>query len=299
MANLARDWLLDPLGLVVLWTLLLCAAGALLGPGRRRRHTASRTRRLGRRLGFFAAWYAGLAAVSAPAIVNPLVASLEGAVPVGACPPGTPIVALGGGIDGAADAATSFEAMDRPTLARVAEAGRLAAAEPGARVVVAGGPVGPGDPGGPAGAVAEADVMARWLAATGTPRAGIVVERRSTSTATNAREVRSALPDAREVRLVTSALHMPRALGAFRAAGFDPCPVPVDRIAHPDVPAWALWPQVTALEKFDEWLHETLALALYRYRGDVAAAGPARAGPAAGGTSWGRGPVAGRAAQTS
>ena len=280
MTTLVRDWLLDPLGLVVSWTLFVLLVASLAGGRRRgggRRGSRAGRRgpgpgaRLARRLAPFALWYAGLAAVSAPAIVNPLVASLEDAVPAGNCPGGTPIVALGGGTDAGAPDAARFEAMDRATLARVAEAGRLAAADPGARVVASGG----GD-----GAVAEADVMAEWLARTGVPRDRIVLERRSTSTAENAREVAATLGGAREIRLVTSALHMPRALGAFRAAGLDPCPVPVDRISYPDVPGWALWPQTTALAKFDEWLHEMLALALYRRRGDVADAAPARTGPA-------------------
>ena len=226
------------------------------------------------RLGLFALWYLGLAAVSAPAAVNPLVASLEDRVPAGACAPGTPIVALGGGTDASAADATRFEAMDRATVARTVEAGRLAAAEPGTRVVVSGG--------GGNGAVPEAELMAEWLVRTGTPRETIVLERRSTSTADNARGVAATLAGtgAREIRLVTSALHMPRALGAFRAAGLDPCPVPVDRISYPDVPGWALWPQTTALVKFDAWLHETLALALYRRRGDVVDAAPGRVEPA-------------------
>ena len=281
MLTIVRDWLLDPLGLVVLWTALLLLGGVILG-GRRRRARAgagsdrgsgrgSTRRRRGpgpgarllRRAGLLALWYAGLAAVSAPAIVNPLVASLERAVPAGRCAPGTPVVALGGGIDSSARDASRFEAMRRATLGRAAEAGRLAAAEPGVRVVVAGGG---------AGEVSEAAMMAEWLARTGTPRASILVEDESTSTAENARAVAAMLADAgaREIRLVTSALHMPRAAGAFRAAGLDPCPVPVDRISLDGVPAWALWPQTTALAKFDEWLHEFLATILYRRRGDLA-----------------------------
>ena len=292
LTTIVRDWLLDPLGLLVLWTLALCLGAALLRRrrGRRRRAGApgagptGRYRgrgpagRLARALGFVALWYAGLAAVSAPAIVNPLVGALEGPVPAGDCPAGTTVVALGGGADADAADATRFEAMDGATFARVVEAGRLAAAEPDVRVVVAGG--------GPDGAVPEAELMAAWLRATGVARERIVLERRSRSTAENARAVAASLAgtDAVRIRLVSSALHLPRALGAFRAAGFEPCPVPVDRLAVPDVPAWALWPQTTALAKFDRWLHEALALALYRRRGDLAPA-PGPTGPAAPQTS--------------
>ena len=274
MTTIARDWLLDPLGLVVLWTSALCLGAALL-----RRRRSGRPGRAGSRGGpivFLALWYAGLAAVSAPVIVNPLVASLEGVGPAPECPAGTPVVVLGGGTDAGAPDASSFEAMDRATLARTVRAGRLAVAEPGVRVVVSGG--------GPPGTVPEAGIMAAWLVGAGVPRASIALESRSRSTAENAREVAALLGegDVQTVRLVTSALHVPRALGAFRAAGLDPCPVPVDRIAHPDVPFWALWPQTTALAKFDEWLHEALALALYRRRGDYASEPPRGAAERAG-----------------
>ncbi len=64
---------------------------------------------------------------------------------------------------------------------------------------------------------------------------------------------------------------MPRALKSFEKAledrGVSICPVSVDLQGLHDVPFWALMPQTTALIKFDLWIHEMLALLVYRLKG--------------------------------
>ena len=69
----------------------------------------------------------------------------------------------------------------------------------------------------------EAEAAERFLAAMGVPSGRTTFEARSRNTSENAmltRDLVSPKPGERWL-LVTSAFHMPRAMGAFRHAGFD------------------------------------------------------------------------------
>lgn len=101
---------------------------------------------------------------------------------------------------------------------RLTETARLARRYPQARVIVSGGAAFP-RPGRPP----EADLMAQALSDYGVERTRLVLERRSRTTAENARFLVGALERAPEGPrlLVTSAAHMPRAMGALRAAGLQ------------------------------------------------------------------------------
>lgn len=70
---------------------------------------------------------------------------------------------------------------------------------------------------------AEAEGMARWVRSMGVPDEAIRVDRRSTSTFTNAMEAaKILLPEGRRrVWVVTQPFHLPRALFYFRRAGFE------------------------------------------------------------------------------
>ena len=76
--------------------------------------------------------------------------------------------------------------------------------------------------------------------------------------------------------LVTSAIHMPRAVACFRSAGWtDIVPYPADRTVVPggwDVTSLRL---ADNLALFDTALHEWLGLAYYRYTGRIAEIFPA------------------------
>ncbi len=134
------------------------------------------------------------------------------------------IIVLGGAIDqvlGATrDAVTIVDAATRIT-----EAVRLARRFPTARLVYTGGS---------ASLVAEvgseaADARRLWTDL-GVDPGRVTIEERSRNTVENAQFSRALLaphPGQRWV-LVTSAYHMPRAMGLFRAAGFDAIPDPVD-----------------------------------------------------------------------
>ncbi len=267
MISLVKDWVVDPLGLLLLWLLGLSLMALILKRRRRSRRVAasSSAGRWLRRGVFAVLGLAGFAVVAGPAIVNPVLASLEHQEPATECAASTRIVVLGGGASALAQDVSEFSAMSSATLARTQGAIELAMADPTASVVTVGGGL---------GAVTEADLMAELIEQFGIDPARVQRERTSSNTAENATRVRELLgsdggPGEESIRLVTSAAHMARAAGVFRASGFEVCPYPVDHLALADVPWWALWPQTTAMVKFDKWLHETIALQLYRWRGDI------------------------------
>jgi uncharacterized SAM-binding protein YcdF (DUF218 family) len=95
---------------------------------------------------------------------------------------------------------------------------------PSARIVFSGGNSNLLYPG-----MAESDLALRYLELSGIASARIAVDRTSRDTienAVNAIKIAAPKPGERWL-LVTSAFHMPRAVGVFRAAGFpvEPCPV--------------------------------------------------------------------------
>src|SRR5207248_5271561 len=117
----------------------------------------------------------------------------------------------------------------------------------------------------------EAHYMRAFLAELGVPADAIVLEDRSRTTWENAVETRRVLEHhgLKRVLLVTSAAHMPRALGAFRAAGVDATPAPTDyRIAKYNGPILiTLMPSAGALHRTTAALNEYLGQGVYMLRG--------------------------------
>lgn len=109
---------------------------------------------------------------------------------------------------------------------RVTETAALAVKYPQARIFLSGGSGHFADP----GANTESVLTKRLLVSLGIPADRIALEDKSRTTAENAVESLAALkPKPGECwLLVTSASHMPRAVGAFRAVGFEVIPYPVD-----------------------------------------------------------------------
>jgi uncharacterized SAM-binding protein YcdF (DUF218 family) len=108
---------------------------------------------------------------------------------------------------------------------RVIAIARLARQFPAARFIYSGGNASL-IPGGPA----EADYLYPLLDSFGVPRARVELENRSRNTAENAafsKDIAKPKPGERWL-LVTSASHMPRAIGCFRRAGFAVEAYPVD-----------------------------------------------------------------------
>lgn len=133
------------------------------------------------------------------------------------------IVVLGGGIESglseARDQVVVNDAGERPIYL-----GELARRFPGARLVFSGGS------GFVGGGIAEADIVSRQADTLGLPRARLILENRSRNTRENAlfsADLAQPKPGERWL-LVTSAWHMPRAVGCFRQAGFTVTAFPID-----------------------------------------------------------------------
>jgi len=247
--SLLRDWGTDPLfliacaGLPVAWFAL-----------RRVRGLASWL--------FVGLWLMVLLGASAPKVVNPMVDAWETQHPLDeSCGPDAPIVLLGAGVDRKATSAEQTEYLYPPSHVRTARVARMAAIDLQAPIIVAGAGL---------HEVSEADMMRAYLLQRGVLDTRIVSDKESRNTRENAINVAAIVLEkgwGRQVRLVTSALHMPRAMGVFSASDLLPCAIPVDFLAVKNVPWYAMAPQTTALAKFRTYLHERIGTVVYRSKG--------------------------------
>ena len=116
----------------------------------------------------------------------------------------------------------------------------------------------------------QAATMARFLEDLGVPPAAIVLEERSRSTYENAiycAELMRVQGMKRSI-LVTSALHMPRSLAVFSAAGIDVKPAATDFEVVEEPQTVLSWlPSAQALQRSTYALHEWIGIAVYRWRG--------------------------------
>ena len=126
----------------------------------------------------------------------------------------------------------------------------------------------------------ESDFAPELMAALGIAPARVVFERDSRNTYENALFTkRMAQPAAGEVwLLITSAFHMPRAVGVFRKTGWQIVPYPVDYLGAPDQPFELGLDFTSGLVKISQALHEWIGLAAYRMIGwsDSVFPGPAK-----------------------
>jgi uncharacterized SAM-binding protein YcdF (DUF218 family) len=125
--------------------------------------------------------------------------------------------------------------------------------------------------GGQPGQIPEATWMARLLEEWDMPTAAIQIESGSINTHENAIRTYQMLSSRsiHRILLVTSAMHMPRAAGAFRKAGFEVIAVAADfRTGWGEPNVLVGWlPNADNLRKSDAALHEWLGIAIYRLRG--------------------------------
>lgn len=120
------------------------------------------------------------------------------------------------------------------------------------------------------GTVSEAGTVGRFADTLGVPRDRLILEERSRNTRENARfsaELATPKPGERWL-LVTSAWHMPRAVGCFRRAGFPVTAYPVDyRTAGPrDATRFNTFASDGLLE-FDLAVKEWIGLVAYKLAG--------------------------------
>ncbi|MEJ6021320.1 YdcF family protein [Ramlibacter sp. PS4R-6] len=230
-------WLIAPLTwVIVLW--VVCCAFLFA-----RRVRAAATAGC---LGLAVLWIASL-----PVVAHALAAHLEGqhpALTAAQTATADAIVVLGGAVSGA-------HPPVRPTLqlgsssTRVWHAAQLYRAGKAPWVIVAGG----NQPGRELEQI-EAEAIVEVLAALGVPRHAIRAEKGSRNTwenAANSLGMVQSVP-ARRVLLVTSAMHMPRALATFRKAwagtGIEIVPAATDVVRETSGTAPKLWiPDASAL----------------------------------------------------
>jgi uncharacterized SAM-binding protein YcdF (DUF218 family) len=168
------------------------------------------------------------------------------------------IVVLGGGhvLDPAVPA---NDQIGDSALARLVEAIRLHRELPGSKILLSGGA---------GGRIKHADVLGEVARILGLPPESYVLDRTAWDTEQEARNL------ARQIGtdpflLVSSALHMPRAMGLFRKAGVHPIAAPTHHftIDEPGVALGELFPTPWAVGQMDVAVHEYLGMLWSRLRG--------------------------------
>jgi uncharacterized SAM-binding protein YcdF (DUF218 family) len=180
-----------------------------------------------------------------------------------AYPKADAIVLLGGGMTGARPGWIDRPEASNAAADRVWFAARLYKAGRAPWIIVSAGS-------SPDAGQPEADAMASLLVDLGVPKSALLLDTQSRNTWQNALYSND-LMNAHHLTtalLVTSALHMPRALAAFRKRGVEVIPAPAD-FDGPPVGAWPQrWlPSADALRKSSRAFTEYVGLWGYRLRG--------------------------------
>ena len=203
---------------------------------------------------------------SLPVVSDTLRLSLETQFenrPVADLPTADAIVVLGGGISSVPPD------WPYPNLSegadRVWHAARLYHAGKAPRMIISGGSL-------PwlGKRISEAEATRQFLVDLGVPEDALMLEDRSCSTRENALYTAELLQEhgLDRVLLVTSALHMPRALATFRNAGVNAVPAPADFEVIPEPTHILRWlPDAEALSESTRAIKEYLGLWVYRWRG--------------------------------
>lgn len=121
------------------------------------------------------------------------------------------------------------------------------------------------------GSISEAEMMARILEKKGIPDQAIILEKNSYTTYENAVYSHRTLDKYKmnRVLLVTSALHMPRAMAVFRKQGITAIAAPAPpQIVVPADPSFSFWqPNARALSASRTIIKEYAGLVIYWLRG--------------------------------
>jgi len=159
------------------------------------------------------------------------------------------VVVLGGGHRDRAGLPVTSQ-LSEPSTVRLVEGVRLWRTLPDARLVF----TGTVDP----GRIREPDAMADLAVQLGVPPERIVKETASLDTDDHARYLQP-IVGREPFLLVTSAVHLPRAVYLFQRAGMQPIPAPAGRLSLTS--GWAWLPSARNLDRSTRSLHEALGLA--------------------------------------
>ena len=179
------------------------------------------------------------------------------------------VVVLGGALDAGYLAQDHTQPVLVSSAERMTAAFALAQRHPGLQIVFTGGEgelfgTGP----------SEAERAQRFFASMGLPAGRLQLESASRNTYENA-VLTARLPGmdtGKRWLLVTSAWHMPRAMGSFRKAGWNVTAYPVD-FRTGNSPPWNNYSLSTGVDKWQMVLRELLGLLAYRLAGRIEGSG--------------------------
>jgi uncharacterized SAM-binding protein YcdF (DUF218 family) len=178
-------------------------------------------------------------------------------------PPPVGFIVLGGALDPDLSAARRTPVLDG-SAERLTVVAALAQRYPAAKFIYSGGN------GSLFGGLAEADYALSLFESFNVPRERVTLERNSRNTAENAEFSKAlASPKAGDRWVVvTTGVHMPRAIGAFRAAGFDVEAYPVDWRTRGPAETFSVYSVfIAGLGSLDAATREFVGLAMYRLTG--------------------------------
>lgn len=168
-------------------------------------------------------------------------------------------VLLSGGLNRPAETASDFGALSSETLDRIFAWRNRELTEdvPILPLTIAGG--------GPF-RIPEAEVIGSFLQLISPEAPQLQLEIASGNTWESAQAVRALLPGStKRILLASSALHLPRGILAFEQAGFEVCPLALNR-HYMAVTGWtSLLPQSSSLAKSESAIHEILGELSYRF----------------------------------
>lgn len=215
---------------------------------------------------------------SNPTVSSRLVSTLEWRYfPPNPMPTADAIVVLGGGTVPALAPRPWVEVAEQGD--RILYGARLYSQKRAPKLILSGGRVSWRDGGSQADSPSEADDMKEFAMAMNVPESAILLEGNSLNTRQNAVNVQQILIDQSidTVLLVTSAIHMPRAVAIFEKLGINVIPAPTDYLVSTELGRENTWqgqllsliPDASAIDRFTQALKEYVGFAVYRLRGWV------------------------------
>jgi len=146
-------------------------------------------------------------------------------------------------------------------LGRLTEGVRLHKLYPGSKLILSG-------PGGKEG-YTQADALLRTAIIMGVDSSSILLMRRAKNTAGEAKEYKELFSNESHLILVTSAIHMPRAMVTFKKAGLNPVPAPTNFIikhgSRKDPSRWL--PSAQYVGMMEAAMHEWVGLVWVKMTG--------------------------------
>ena len=203
--------------------------------------------------------------ISTPWVPGKLVQWLEAPYPVVDSPQLRVhwIVVLGGGHHDETDRLPANDALSLASVHRLVEGVRLYQQMPNSTLIVSGGA-------GRRGGVSEAAYLAEIAQWFGIPKQNIVLETVSFNTAEEALAIKPIVKHD-PFYLVTSALHMRRALALCQRQGLQPIAAPTSHSYYGErIPKWEwILPNAGHLASMSAAWHEVLGMVFERIRGDI------------------------------